>query len=105
MYRCPNRISRYQVTSEKRKSPTKTAGPWFTDMALVPSTVLGHSRCMINMYQILKITEWVSEVRIAVVEKRQAEVFVLGAGGNREPLNVLEETTDLVREIFFRRRS
>ena len=38
-------------------------------------------------------------------EKRQAEVFALGAGGNGEPLKVVEEKTDLVREVFLGRCS
>lgn len=33
------------------------------------------------------------------MEKRQAEVFALGAGGNREPLKALEEKSDLVPKV------
>lgn len=39
------------------------------------------------------------------MEKRQAEVFALGARGNGGPLKVLEEKRDLVHEVFLGRRS
>lgn len=65
-----------------------------------------HNICVLDE----KINELVGEVQSTVVKKGQAEVsryhllstysIGFGARGNREPLKVLEQKSDLVNELF-----
>lgn len=47
-----------------------------------------------------KFNELVGEVGHTVVKKRQPKVFGLDARGNRVPLKVLEQKSDLVNQEF-----